>query len=185
MTGGTSLDALAFRRATLADAGALAALMAEAVATYRSFAPPGWQPFRAEEIEENLSGRLERPTVWCLLAEAPSRVAGYVSLLPATDGRRPVADPRLAHFWMLFVRAPWWGTGLAQRLHGDAVAEATERGFTAMRLFTPAEQARARRFYERQGWSAAAEPFHDDDTGLRMVEYRRALPARGPDRERP
>jgi GNAT superfamily N-acetyltransferase len=185
MTGGTSLDALAFRPATVADAGALAALMTEAVGTYRSFAPPGWEPLRADAIEENLTARLGRPTVWCLLAEERSRVAGYVSLLPAADARRPVADPRLAHFWMLFVRAPWWGTGLAQRLHGDAVAEATERGFTAMRLFTPAEQARARRFYEREGWSAAAEPFPDDDIGLRMIEYRRTLPTRGPDRERP
>ena len=31
---------------------------------------------------------------------------------------RTCACPARAHLWMLFVRPPWWGTGLAARLHG-------------------------------------------------------------------
>jgi GNAT superfamily N-acetyltransferase len=100
-----------------------------------------------------MATRLGRPTVWCLLAEQGPHVAGYVSLLPAIDSRRPAADPRLAHFWMLFVRAPWWGSGLATRLHGAACDAAAARGFTAMRLFTPAEE----------------------ELGLSIVEYRRPV----------
>jgi GNAT superfamily N-acetyltransferase len=169
------LDALTFRPATAADAGRMAAVFMEGFDTYREFAPPDWQAPDVQEVIENMSARLGRPTVWSLLAEQGSEVAGYVALLPAADSRRPVSDPRLAHFWMLFVRASWWGTGLASRLHGAACDAAAERGFTAMRLFTPAEQARARRFYEREGWTLAEGPEVDADLGLAIVEYRRAL----------
>ena len=44
-----------------------------------------------------------------------------------------------------------------------------------MRLFTPAGQARARRFYEREGWVQAGAEFHEPALGLALVEYRYAL----------
>ena len=50
------------------------------------------------------------------------------------------------------------------------------RGFAALRLFTPAAQARARAFYEREGWTVAGAPFAHDTMGIDMVEYRRPLP---------
>jgi GNAT superfamily N-acetyltransferase len=92
-------------------------------------------------------------------------------MIPAATARHPVADPRLAHLWQLFVAHEWWGSGLATRLHGLATEAASTRGFTAMRLFTPADQARARRFYEREGWRIAAAP-EDDEIGFAVVEYR-------------
>ena len=113
--------------------------------------------------------------MWCLLAEDEAGVAGYVAFLPAAEARRAVPDPQLAHFWMLFVRAAWWGSGLARELHRAACAAAAERGFTAFRLFTPADHARARRFYEREGWAVADGPFDDADVGFAMFEYRRPL----------
>jgi GNAT superfamily N-acetyltransferase len=170
------LDALTFRTATKLDAGRLAPVMVEGFETYRAFAPDVVRP-SPEEIAEILEARLETPPVWCELAEQGTDVAGFVSLLPASDSRKPVADPRLAHFWMLFVRAPWWGTGLAHRLHGGACAAAAARGYNAMRLFTPAGQARARRFYEREGWTLAAGPQTDEDLRMEVVEYRRPVPA--------
>ena len=67
-----------------------------------------------------------------------------------------IDDPGLVHFRQLFVTRGHWGTGLARRLHAAAIDEARARGFTAMRLFTPGGQERARRFYEREGWCAGA-----------------------------
>jgi hypothetical protein len=56
------------------------------------------------------------------------------------------------------------------------VAEAREAGsYTAMRLHTPAEHGRARRFYEREGWTADAPAFYEPMLGLALVTYRRAL----------
>ena len=169
------LDGLVFRSATAADAPRLAELLVEGFETYRAFAPEGFQVPQAEDVAESMAERLEAPQVWCRLAEDGTGVAGYVSLLPAADSRKPVDDPALAHFWMLFVRAPWLGSGLATELHGAALAAATDRHYTAMRLFTPADQARARRFYEREGWTVAGGRYLDEDVGIALVEYRRPL----------
>lgn len=101
-------------------------------------------------------------------------MAGHVGWLAAKSSRRPTDDDGLAHFWQLFVRRAWWGSGLATRLHADGVAAAAQHGYTTMRLHTPSGQARARRFYEREGWSAAEE-FLDEAFGMHIVEYRRSL----------
>jgi GNAT superfamily N-acetyltransferase len=170
------LDALDFRQATGRDAARLAAVLVEGFETYRAFAPDDFHVPAVEDVAGDLGARLELPAVWCRLAENKEGVAGYVSLLPAAEARRPVADPTLAHLWMLFVRAPWWGTGLASRLHAAACDAAAARGYAAMRLFTPAGQVRARRFYEREGWTVAQEPFLDEDLRMDIVEYRRTLP---------
>jgi len=170
------LEALAFRPAAAADAPRLAALLIEGFETYRAFAPPGWAGAPpAASIADELARRLPQPSVWGRLAERDGEVAGYVALLPASESRRPVDEPGLMHFWMLFVSAPWWGSGLATRLHGAACAEAAARGFTALRLYTPALQARARRFYEREGWLVERDAYFDPDLGLDIVEYRRPL----------
>ena len=171
------LDALVFRPATVADAGRLAPVMAAGFETYRAFASDTYVPPDEAEIADTIATRLATPAAWCLLAEQDPDVAGYVAFLPAAEARHPVADPALAHFWMLFVRAPWWGSGLAARLHAAACAEAAARGYRAMRLFTPAGQVRARRFYEREGWTLAAGPYADEDLHLELVEYRRPLAA--------
>jgi hypothetical protein len=49
------------------------------------------------------------------------------------------------------------------------------RGFTELRLFVAASQTRARRFYEREGWLPASDPFDDPTPGLTMIEYRYRL----------
>ena len=98
-------------------------------------------------------------------------------MLPAARAPHPVDDPALGHVSNLFVRRDRWGSGLARALHAAAVAAARDRGFTELRLFVAAGQARARRFYEREGWAAAGAPFDDPVPGLTMVEYRlRAAP---------
>ena len=47
-----------------------------------------------------------------------------------------------------------------------------ERGYAAGRLFTPEAQARARRFYEREGWRPAGPARWEERLGLSLVEYR-------------
>jgi GNAT superfamily N-acetyltransferase len=168
--------AFSLRAAAPADAEALAGGMGEALAGYGAFAPPGWTApsLRAEAV--HLRGLLADPQVWCLLAEGPAgAIAGQVTVLPASRAAHPVPDPALGHLRNLFVRPDHWGTGLARALHAAALEAARERGFAALRLFTPAGQARARRFYEREGWVAAGAPFDDPAPGLPLVEYRRAL----------
>jgi GNAT superfamily N-acetyltransferase len=165
----------ALRAATADDAEAMVAVTAEGFETYRSFAPEGWTPPSASDELERLLRLLEDSDVWYQVAEHDGALVGHVGFLPAERTFAPAGDPGLAHFRQLFVTRALWGTGLATRLHAAAIDEARARGFTAMRLFTPGGQERARRFYEREGWSLARPPAFDERIGLEIAEYRRAL----------
>jgi GNAT superfamily N-acetyltransferase len=163
------------RPAVPRDAERIGTVLTEGFDSYRSFSPPGWKPPDPEVELKRLRSFLGTDDVWCLVAEEDGEIAGHVAIMPARIHPHPSLDDSMAHFWQLFVREPWWGTGLATALHAEAVREAGARGFTTMRLFTPAAQARARRFYEREGWTPAGEPFDDLDFGMPLVEYRRAI----------
>jgi GNAT superfamily N-acetyltransferase len=160
------------RPATLADAEQLAASVSDGFASYRSFAPADWKPPSAAAELVLLDEALARADVWCLVAEADGELAGHVAIRAAATAPYNSSEPGLAHFWQLFVEPAWHGSGLALALHDEAVREAGERGFKAMRLFAAAGQARARRFYEREGWVAQGPPFDLRGFGLPVVEYR-------------
>jgi GNAT superfamily N-acetyltransferase len=158
-----------------ADAEALARGAVEGVAGYVAFAPPGWVGPAFEEELAHTREVLADPDFHCLVAELGGAVVGQVTTVPAAKAARAVAEPGLAHLRNLYVDRAQWGTGVARALMQAAVDDATRRGFTALRLFVAEGQARARRFYEREGWRAEGEPFFDAVPGLSMVEYRRPL----------
>jgi GNAT superfamily N-acetyltransferase len=165
-----------FREAEPADGAVIARVVADAFAGYRSFAPEGWEPPTAEdEMEHGVPPLLGDADAWCVVAEREGRVVAHSAFQPARTSIEPVDEGNLAHLKALFVDSEWWGCGLAGTLHSMAVEEAARRGFTAIRLFTPAGQARARRFYEREGWERRGDPI-DAPFGLAVVEYRRTLP---------
>jgi GNAT superfamily N-acetyltransferase len=157
------------RPATLADATELAATVQEGFESYREWAPAGWDPPPPALQLSGIRDRLPDDGCVCLLAEAAGEHAGHVAYLPVRE------ETATAHIWMLFVRRAWWGTGLATGLLARALAEATGEGYAGMRLHTPAEHARARAFYEREGWSAASPPFYEPMLGLTLVTYRTRL----------
>jgi GNAT superfamily N-acetyltransferase len=145
------------------------------VAGYPAFAPPGWQGPAYEPELEYTRVVLADPEYHCVVAEAGGRVVGQVMVVPAARAARPVEDAGLGHLRNLYVDRPQWGSGLATKLMRAAVEDAQSRGFRELRLFVAEGQARARRFYEREGWRAAGAPYFDPAPGLSMVEYRRAV----------
>jgi GNAT superfamily N-acetyltransferase len=170
---------LTTRRATLADAEQLALHVNTGFASYRSFAPEGWEPPPPAGELAHTRDLLGESGTWGLIACVDGEPAGHVAFFPArergADGMagnwrtRPLI-PAVAHLWQLFVLPPWWGTGVAHVLHDAAIAEMRNRRFERARLFTPSGQARARRFYERRGWTLAGEAMNP---GLRfaVAEY--------------
>src|SRR5262249_10905774 len=141
-------------------------------AGYAAFAPPDWRPPREPSDAAKLASRMSLARAVALLAEDDGRPAGHVLLIPASRSREPVADPRGAHVMHVFVRERYWGTGVASELLRRMLAEARRQGYASARLFTPAGQGRARRFYEREGWSLTRE-WQDAALGLPVVEYRK------------
>lgn len=172
-------SALEIRIAGPDDAAALAATTRLGFESYADWAPAGWRPPpRALELRA-IRERLRQATTWCAMAlDAAGEPAGHVGITHASERERAhVRIPGRAHLWMLFIRPPWWGTGLASRLHALGLDEAARRGYDTIRLYTPAGQARARAFYAREGWALASGTFEEPLLGLALVEYRRELPA--------
>jgi GNAT superfamily N-acetyltransferase len=86
-------------------------------------------------------------------------------------GDQSAPEPGLAHLSQIFVLRDQWGSGVAAELLTGAVGEARRRGYERMRLFTPRDHGRARRFYEREGWRPTGEKRFGPELGLQIVEY--------------
>jgi len=165
-----------FLPVTPEDAPEIVATVSAGFEGYRAFAPPGWSPPPDIGSVAGTRKRLGDDDVFGLLARTPEgEPAGHVTVSASTRSRWPGGSDDLAHVWQLFVREPYWGTGVAVTLHEHAVEEAMRRGYASMRLYTPEHQARARRFYEREGWTVRGDPI-SSPMGMPVVEYRRPLP---------
>jgi GNAT superfamily N-acetyltransferase len=169
--------ALDIRIAVPDDASALAVTTGLGFESYRSWAPEGWQPPPPALEVRSIRERLRQASSWCAIAvDGDGEPAGHVGISHAAERERPHARiPQRAHLWMLFVRPEWWGSGLAARLHMLGLEEAGRQGYETIRLYTPHGAARARVFYEREGWTLAPPAFAEPVLGLDLVEYRRVL----------
>jgi GNAT superfamily N-acetyltransferase len=163
------------RPATDADAEALGRGVVEGIEDYREFAPPGWAPPPVSEAVEHARELLDDADAWCEVAELDGRVIGQITILPAANTRVPARERGVGHLSYLMVDRAHWGSGVARALHAAAVEAARERGYAQLRLFAAAGQARARRFYEREGWAQRGEAAYDPIPGLVMTEYRLPL----------
>src|SRR3954452_14533408 len=118
--------ALDIRLAVPDDALALAGTTRLGFEAYRAGAPAGWQPPpRALEIR-SIRERLRARTTWCAMALDPSgEPAGHVGITHAAERERPhVRSDGRALCGLLFVRPPWWGSGLAALLYELRLEEA-------------------------------------------------------------
>ena len=164
------------RQAGPEDAETLAETVRLGFASFRAWAGPEFDPPPATLEAPRIREGLELPSAWAVLALAGGEPAGHVAITQAREREEPRPEiPGLAHLWMLFVRPPWWGSGLASRLNGLAVEQAARRGYRAMRLHTPAGNERARAFYEREGWRTDGIAIPEPRLGLDLLEYRRDL----------
>jgi GNAT superfamily N-acetyltransferase len=125
------------RRAGLDDLDILLAIQkAAAVAGFANVFPQELYPFPEGEIRETLRVQLADPANAALL----------------DDEERGFAVVGEGWLHRLYVRPAEWGSGVAGVLHDDALAVLREDGSTAVSLWVLADNARARRFYERRGW---------------------------------
>jgi len=170
-----AIEALTFQAITRADIPQLAASVAEAFSRYGEFAPAGWQPPNTNTQAESLERSIVEQGFWGEAAFQDALLAGHAAFIPAARRwLRPELDATVAHLLHLFVIPEYWGSGLATQLTAHAISAAYARGHTSMCLFVAEGQRRARRFYEREGFTAVGEPF-EFGLGLPAIEYRRAL----------
>jgi GNAT superfamily N-acetyltransferase len=177
---------IALRPVTLADARALGYL---SVVTWRQ-AYRGLVPDEALEalsidqrsagFEEMLAGsELNGCRGW--LAHMAGAPIGFVLCGPARD----LPDcPGAGEVYAVYVLKPYWGTGTGRELLAQAVQHLDGLGCPQIVLWVLEANARARRFYERGGFSpdGARKPDPWGGQSLDELRYRRrkdAPPERG------
>jgi GNAT superfamily N-acetyltransferase len=173
------MSGLQLRRAGVGDLAAVNRHVQAGFDSYAAFASAGWQPPQVATEVQTTTTLLEDPDTWALIALHDGEPVGHVAFFPGreraateapSDWRTRPVIPGVAHLWQLFVLAPWWGHGVAPALHTAAVTEMRGRAFTRARLYTPTAHERARRFYERRGWVATGDAFHEG-LALELTEY--------------
>ncbi|MBR7677783.1 GNAT family N-acetyltransferase [Streptomyces daliensis] len=130
---------------------------------------------RRREIFAATLGRVSN-----LVAEdAAGTVTGWAAVGPYRQGTgagATAADDD-AELYAVYVRPELIGTGTGRALMDAALERARARGFRRMLLWVVTGNARARRFYERAGFTAdgAESTYEVDGTPVPEIRYGRAL----------
>ncbi|MFE9956806.1 GNAT family N-acetyltransferase [Micromonospora sp. NPDC005299] len=114
-----------------------------------------------------------------LVTEVDGTIEGFTTFGPYRNNQdRGDLDPAYGEILAVYLDPARWGSGTGQALLTAARAGLAERGFPEYRLWVLADNARARRFYERAGLSADGEestyavPLHGGRDPVRLRELR-------------
>ncbi|MDH3306923.1 MAG: GNAT family N-acetyltransferase [Acidimicrobiia bacterium] len=166
------------RPGTVADAEAVAVVHIRAwQAGYAGLLPQAF----LQSLDESLDRRVDswrrtavRPDVVYLVA-----LDDEGSLVGFTSGGEPANDEgdALGEIYTIYLDPDSWGTGVAMPLLGDAEQGLRDLGYRSAILWVLDANARARRFYEKAGWSAdgGAKIEVWGEISLSEVRYRRPL----------
>ena len=97
-------------------------------------------------------------------------VVGVVQASAPPGGRRDLPE-----ITMLYVVPEYWGGVAARRLLAVGTGWMIQQGWSAARLRVVETQARARRFYEREGWRLDARLDTAHNGLFALIYYRRDL----------
>ncbi len=178
---------LLIRRAEVADADAIGRVHVTAwQAAYRGLVPDDvlasldataraeqWRNALASSGESGVAS-FDDDKATVLVAEDPS---GNVVGIAAVGRHRGSADPTVGELWMMNLAPAAWGRDIAPPLLRAAEKGLRDLGFSAAVLWVAEGNGRARRFYEREGWTldGAVKTQTPSGLALRQVCYRRAL----------
>ncbi len=126
---------------------------------------PFWCPLLAEALRTDARGLVGPPDHWrdAVVADDGGSIVGVA--MTSND----VVDD-------LWVVPTHQGRGVGSLLHDDALRAIAARGHATARLRVAVENASARRFYERRGWTTAATARHER-WSYSMCSMTRALAA--------
>jgi GNAT superfamily N-acetyltransferase len=122
-------------------------------------------------------------------ASAGPGVVGYASFGPEVDVLAPWPPPlttagaagQVAELYALYVHPAWWSTGTGRALMDRALARTAKAGYPSITLWVLEANARARRFYERAGFSPdGASNVLVRLGGVIEIRYRRSLTSGAP-----
>lgn len=167
---------VAFRPANVTDAAVLAELGAA------TFVETFGHLYRREDLNaflgihtpESWAAELADPGYAVTIGEADGEAVAYAKLGPA---RLPFTPPDGAiELRQFYVRAPHHGSGVAATMMAWVLDQASARGAKALYLSVFVDNSRARRFYERHGFTRigsyafmVGEQADEDDVMVRAL----------------
>ena len=134
-------------------------------------APDVLEPEVAKRAEYDWGSEIRSGTTHVALAVDERRLVVGVVEASAPPGERR----DLPEITMLYVVPEYWGGVAARRLLAVGTGWMIQQGWSAARLRVVETQARARRFYEREGWQPDAQLDAADNGLFALVYYRRDL----------
>jgi GNAT superfamily N-acetyltransferase len=147
------------REARADEAEALAAIQRDAsLAANAHIFPPDLYPFPTAEIVERWRDSLADSAVTVLVHEEAGSTVG-------------VAGSRAEWLDGLYVLPEWWSRGVGRSLHDEVLERQRAAGVPRCHLWVLERNDRARRFYERLGWTENGDtrvvpfPPHPVDVG--------------------
>lgn len=163
------------RQATVEDAAAIGRVAVRAwQAAYRGQMPDGYlDGLRAEDRAEGWARGLARDRSGdpVLVAEDDGAVVGFAAVGPAEE---PAGFGQL---YAINVDPDHWGSGVGWALLAAAQAALARLGYTEVVLWVLPGNDRARRFYERAGWTADGAKRTEEVLGVvvDVMRYQRRL----------
>jgi GNAT superfamily N-acetyltransferase len=166
------------RRAVEADAEAIAALHIRSWQyAYRGQLPDGFLDNLSNEVDARIefwrthiatqhSGRHE---IWAI--DVGAQLNGFAALGPARDNQIEPAS----ELYAIYVNPDRWRRGLGSQLLAHAARRFIALGYSVAILWVLESNLRARRFYERSGWTLDGETKTENlpgGTQLHEVRYR-------------
>lgn len=144
------------REAIAADARAIAEVHVRSWRwAYRGLIPDDFlEKLSVDDREPGWRERLADPTPRsrCLVAEdSAGRVVGFAVFGPPTDA--PASSEGTAEVYAIYIEEAVAGTGVGRDLFAGATDVLRGSGFGSAFLWVLATNDRARRFYEKAGWS--------------------------------
>ena len=115
----------------------------------------------------------ERSRAATLVAEASGVVVGFADVTPSRDDD---AAADIGEVTSIYAHPDHWGTGTGRELMAAVVDRLRSAGFAATTLWVLRDNARARRFYERAGWSPDGSEKDGVVAGVTVTEVRYRRP---------
>ncbi len=175
----TNNDTLRIRRATVADARAIAQInVAGWQAAYRGIIPDDFldgMPVAARQValETRLqSDEGDAAPAW--IAERGGVAIGFVSSGPPRDEDVPLPA---AEVYAIYVLPDAWRGGAGRALLATAVDDWLVRGATTLTLWVLEANTPGRAFYEAMGWTPDGQRQEIDFGGFERTEIRYRLTA--------
>jgi GNAT superfamily N-acetyltransferase len=112
-----------------------------------------------------------------VVAEVGDRLVGFAHVGPAHEGD---TGPATGQLDAIYLHPDVWGTGVGRAVHDAGLDRLADDGFVDAVLWKLSTNARAGRFYERQGWVRDGRIRVQQFGGTVVVDHRfaRGLPTR-------